>query len=44
MAGAEIIERQAGAEGANALEHLGRILRVFHHQAFGELELERAGE
>ena len=42
MAGAEIVEREPGAELAHAREHLGGIFRVFHHQRFGELELERA--
>ena len=42
MAGAEIVEREAGAELADALEHLRGVLRVLHHQRFGQLELERA--
>ena len=38
ITGAEIIEREAGAELANAREHLRGIFRIFHHQAFGQFE------
>src|SRR6266849_997740 len=42
MSGAEIVERQAGAELADAGQHLRGMFGVLHHQGFGELELERA--
>ena len=42
MAGAEIVEREAGAEVADARQHLRGVLGVFHHQRFGEFELQRA--
>ena len=42
MAGAEIVERQAGAELADAVQHLRGVFRIFHHQRLGELELERS--
>ena len=42
MAGAEIVQRQADAEFADAGQHLRRVFRVFHHQRFGQFELERA--
>src|SRR5579871_142786 len=42
MPGAEIVERQPGAKLADAMQHLAGVLRVFHHQRFGELELEGA--
>src|SRR5215204_5367541 len=40
MSGAEIVERQPGAELAHAGEHLRGIFRVLHHDRLGELELE----
>jgi hypothetical protein len=42
MAGAEVVEREAGAELADALEHLRGVLRVLHDQRLCQLELERA--
>ena len=42
MAGAEIVERQAGAEFLDAGQHLRGMLGIFHDQRFGDLELERA--
>src|SRR5262249_37745185 len=42
MAGAEVVERQPGAELADAGEHLRGVLRVLHNEGFGELKLERA--
>src|SRR5579862_813022 len=42
MPGAEIVEREAGTELADAMQHLAGMLRVLHHQRFGELELEAA--
>ena len=42
IAGAEIVERQAGAELAHPRQHLRRVFRVLHHQALGHLELQRA--
>ena len=42
MAGAEIVERQPGAELADARQHLRGVLGVLHHQRLGQLELERA--
>ena len=44
IARAEIVERQAGAEIAQAREHLGRVFRILHHEALGHLDLERAGQ
>ena len=41
VAGAEIVERQAGAELADARQHLRRIFRVLHHQRLGDLQLQR---
>ena len=42
MAGAEIVERQAGAEFADARQNLRGMLGIFHHQRLGEFQLERA--
>ena len=42
MSGAEIVERQAGAELANPLQHLRRVLRILHHQRFRQFQLQRA--
>ena len=42
VAGAEVVERQAGAEFADALQHLRGVLGILHHQRLGELELERS--
>ena len=42
MAGAEVVERQPGAELADPLQHLRGVLRILHHQRLGEFELERA--
>ena len=42
MAGAEIIQRQPGSEFADPRQHLRRMLRVLHHQRFGQFQLERA--
>ena len=44
IARAEIVERQTGAEIAQAREHLGRVFRILHHQALGHLDLEGAGQ
>ena len=41
MAGAEIVERQAGAELADAGEDHRGVLGIFHHQRFRDLQLER---
>ena len=38
IAGAEIVEREAGAKLADAGQHLRRIFGIFHHQAFGQFE------
>src|SRR6516162_6936322 len=42
VAATEIVERQARAKVADALQHLRGVLGILHHQRFGELELERA--
>ena len=42
MAGAEIVERQTGAELLDAGQHLRGVFRIFHDQGFGDLQLERA--
>src|SRR5262249_55882429 len=42
MAGAEIIERQPGAELADARQHLRGVLGVLHHERFRQFQLQRA--
>ena len=42
IAGAEIVERQAGAGVRQLAQHGGRLLRVLHHQRLGDLEPQRA--
>ena len=42
IAGAEIVERQARAEIAQARQHLRGIFGIFHHEALGHFELQRA--
>src|SRR5579875_1971057 len=44
IARAEIVEREASAELTDAHEHLRGIFRILHHQAFGQFELQGAGE
>ncbi len=39
IAGAEIIERQSRAEILDPSQNLRREFRIFHHQAFAELQL-----
>src|SRR5262249_15631854 len=41
MAGAEIVERQAGTELAHAREHLRGVFRILHDDRLGQLQLER---
>src|SRR5262245_9516183 len=42
VAAAEIVECQARAKVADALQHLRGVLGILHHQRFRKLELERA--
>src|SRR5215510_5437852 len=42
MAGAEIVERQAGAELAQMLTRMRGVFRVLHDDGLSQLELERA--
>jgi len=43
VAGAEIIDRHVHAHVLDLAQRLGRALRVLHHHAFGNLELEQMG-
>ena len=42
MPGAKIVERQPDAELLDAREHLRGVLGIFHHQRFGDFQLEGA--
>ena len=37
-------QREPGAELADAHQHLRGVLGIFHHQRFGQLQLERAAQ
>ena len=40
VAGAKVIERQTQPQIAQRLQHIGRVLRIGHHLALGDLKLE----
>src|SRR5262245_44096913 len=42
MSGAEIIERQAGAEFLDPGQHLRGVFGIFHDKRLGDLELQRS--
>jgi len=44
VSGAEIVEREAGAELAHARQQLRGVFRVLHHEALGHLKFEGAAQ
>ncbi len=42
VAGAEVVEREFGTGAAQPFENLGRLLGILHHEAFGDLQTQRA--